>query len=116
MPKFLLIIFLLPLALRAQHVVTTDLDNFWQALDSVRSQKDSVTQREIVRRLYLDNASEGLQAFLRNKEGLDQQLANLIIGDPLFWDSIRIKSQKLKAIIPGIEEGIQKCQSLYPAL
>jgi uncharacterized protein YjaZ len=116
MSKLLLLVFLFPLRLPAQQVVTTDLDHFWQALDSIRATKDTAVQRSYIHQMYIDPASEGLKAFMRNKEGMEKRWIDLINDDPVFWDSIRVKSSNLKLIIPGIEENIANYKLLYPAL
>lgn len=54
-------------------IYTTDIDNFWQAYDSIRITKDTTKQLRFVQTLYLDKASDGLQNFIKllnNKNGI----------------------------------------------
>lgn len=52
-----------------QKVFTQDIDNFWIAYDSIRSIRDNTKQIDYINRLYIEKASDGLKAFLRNKNG-----------------------------------------------
>jgi len=106
----------LPMLATAQHAITTDLDNFWQAYDSIRLTNDTAKQVDYIQRLYINKASEGLQAFMRNKDGLDKKWVALVKNDPAFWDSIRQKSALLKNNLPALEGYINYYSTIYPAL
>lgn len=116
MKNWMVVLLLLPLRVTAQHAITTDLDNFWQAYDSIRQTNDTAEQVDFIKRLYLNKATEGLQAFMRNKDGLDKKWVALIKNDPVFWDSIRAKSAQLRNNLPALEGNIQYYQTIYPPL
>jgi len=116
MGKWIIILLLLPVFVTAQHTITADIDNFWQAYDSVRSTDDTAKQVDYIQHLYINKASEGLQAFMRNKDGLDKKWVSLIKTNPAFWDSIRLKTIALKTTIPTLENYITYYQTIYPAL
>lgn len=111
-----IILLLLPLFATAQHAITADLDNFWQAYDSIRLTSDTARQTGYIQSLYINKASEGLQAFMRNKDGLDKKWISLIKSDPLFWDSIRQKCVLLKNNLPALEGYISYYNTIYPQL
>jgi len=108
--------FLLPLVCRAQHVLTTDFQNFWTMRDSVLATEDTAKQIDFVRRLYIDKASDGLKAFMRNKDNLDRKWLGLIKSQPAFWDSLRRKTKLVSRAAVGLEREINRFRAVYPEL
>jgi hypothetical protein len=48
----------------SENVITTDIDNFWIAYDSIVSTTDSATQMRYLQTLYLDKGTPGLAAIM----------------------------------------------------
>jgi len=116
MKYLLLFLTFLPFAGNAQHVFQSDFQNFWIMRDSVMSIKEPDKQLDGVNRLYIDKASDGLKAFMRNKEGLDHKWLDLIKEYPSFWDSLKMKTPLIQNSVKRLEEQIGHFQELYPEL
>lgn len=99
-----------------QKVFTQDIDNFWIAYDSIRSTKDNTKQIDYINRLYIAKASDGLKAFLRNKNEIDKKYADLINNDEKFWNTIRPRTLTVRTKVKELEERIYYFSQLYPNL
>ncbi len=114
--KYLLIFLFIPAFCQAQHVFKTDLDNFWTMRDSIMATSDTARQMDIVKRLYIARASDGLKAFMRNKDNPAAKWLGLIKTRPLFWDSLNMKMPQINAALPKLEMQVGRFQKLYPEL
>jgi hypothetical protein len=95
-------------------VFTSDIDNFWAAYDSVKTNKDSLQQLHFIQTLYLDKATAGLKDFmLARQHSAKRHLAN-ILKYPKFWVSLRPHTLEIKTHSREIEELMQRFSSLYP--
>lgn len=98
------------------NICTQDLQNFWIAYDSIRSTNDKEQQIDLMNRLYIQKGSEGLKAFLKNKENSDKKWVDLINSDTLFWNSIRPKTLQVVNYITNIQKSINDLKAIYPNL
>ncbi|MBX6360172.1 MAG: hypothetical protein IRZ03_08845 [Acidobacterium ailaaui] len=94
-------------------IYTTDIDNFWQAYDSVRTTKDTVKQLYFIQTLYLDKASDGLKDFIYLREHSSKLHLDNILKYPKFWNSVRQKTLDIKNHIKEIEGILEKFSILY---
>ncbi|WP_199141468.1 Ig-like domain-containing protein [Pedobacter sp. ASV12] len=99
-----------------QKVFTTDIDNFWNAFDSVRTTADSVKQVDYIQNLYINRGTEGLKAFMKARGYSAPLYVSLIRRYPRFWNSIRPSTLAVKNKRQEIEKSIQKFKKLYPEL
>ena len=53
-----------------QNVITEDIDNFWEAYDSIQTTTDSSLQLSYLKTLFLDKGTEGLTATVSPKPGV----------------------------------------------
>lgn len=97
-------------------VVTSDLDHFWVAYDSIQTTADSLQQQALLQRLYINPGSPGLQAFMKAKGYTAPAWVRSIHRYPKFWRSIRPRTQLLRAGVPGLQPYLDQLQVLYPAL
>ena len=116
MKKLIILLFLMPAFCRAQQVCQTDWEHFWTMRDSVMATADTARQRELVNRLYIARASEGLKAFMRNKDGLDSKWLALLKADPGFWDKLQKKKPLIDAAALQLQQQIGRFRALYPDL
>jgi uncharacterized protein YjaZ len=100
----------------AQIVSVSDVSNFFQMKDSVRSARDTASQLGFIRQLYINKASEGLMAFMRNKTDLDRKWLSLLEMQPAFWDSLQMRSALIGKAAAGLEREIGQFAVLYPGL
>jgi hypothetical protein len=101
---------------KAQNIYTQDIDNFWVAYDSVRSTSHKEEQVRFINKLYIEKASEGLKAFLKNKSNIDLKWVDLINKQQSFWDSIRPGTMAVKALVHKVQNSVDALRILYPAL
>jgi hypothetical protein len=97
-------------------VVTSDIDRFWLAYDSIRGTTDSLRQLGYLQRLYLAPGSPGLHAFGEAKGYTAADWVSAIRRYPRFWNSIRPRTQLAKAGAPELQPYLDRLQGLYPAL
>ncbi|MEO6524150.1 MAG: Ig-like domain-containing protein [Mucilaginibacter sp.] len=101
---------------KQQTVITTDIDNFWNAYDSIRTTNDSVKQIRYILNLYIDKGTSGLKAFMAAKDYTAESWVSSIRQHPKFWNSIRPNTQKVKNLDAEFEPQIAKLKTLYPEL
>ncbi|MDR2236841.1 MAG: Ig-like domain-containing protein [Chryseobacterium sp.] len=96
----------------AQKIFNTDITNFWTAYDSIR--KNENNKGETLDRLFLNNKTEGLKAFMEIKKFGKEDYLNVIEKYPQFWNSIRantlIDPEKTKTI----QKAFKKLEKIYP--
>lgn len=98
------------------NVITSDIDNFWQAYDDVIATKDTTKQRKYFQTLFLDKASLGQQKMIQARNYSVKEYINAINNFPNFWTTIRQNTFKAKTINTKFEDGIKKLKSIYPKL
>ena len=120
-PKLLLLV--LPLSIAAQtgttsqtNVFTVDIDHFWIAYDSVRTTPDSTLQLQYIQRLYIDQGTPGLHAFIHAREYTAQRWRDKINAYPKFWASIRPNTLQVKNRVGELEGAVKKLHDLYPTM
>jgi len=99
-----------------QNIITSDIDNFWNAYDKIITTKDTIQQTEFLKNLFLDKASEGQQSMLRARNYSAQEYIYSINNFSKFWSSIRHETYKAKTLSKELELGIEKLKLLYPKL
>jgi hypothetical protein len=100
-----------------QRVFTSDIDNFWIAYDSVRTATtDSAKQLYFINSLYINKGTEGLKAFIKERDYSPELFLMLINKCPKFWNSIRANTLLVKSKAIEIDSCIDKFKILYPEL
>lgn len=95
-------------------VFTSDIDNFWQAYDSVKTTDNAARQIEFMQTLYIQKGTAGLKAFMKLRNFDAARLVTTINKYPKFWESIRPNTLLVKNQENQINSYIQKFQKLYP--
>ena len=117
--SFLLVVLLASTSFGQKHhpkVFTSDIDNFWQAYDSIQTTQDSLKQLYYIQTLYIDKGTEGLTAFMKARDYSAALWVKLINKLPKFWNSIRPNTVMVKDKAKEIEKSIEKLKKLYPNL
>ena|SRR5690554_6771684 len=96
------------------NIHTSDIDNFWIAFDSIHKANDEEKQLEIIQKLYLDKATNGLKDFISSREHSAKRHLDNIRKFPKFWSSIRPKTEEIKIFTAEIENVFRKYQKIYP--
>ena len=99
-----------------QDVFTSDIDNFWNAYDSIQTTNDSLKQIGFIQTLYIDKGTKGLKAFMDARNYSAKLWIELIRMYPKFWRSIRPNTLAVKSYATDIEKSIKKFKELYPDL
>ncbi|MFK8105405.1 MAG: hypothetical protein AB8G15_23025 [Saprospiraceae bacterium] len=98
------------------NVITTDLDNFWEAFDKIQTSEDVDQQASYLETLFLDRASPGLIAIREARNYRAAEYLAAIQQYPLFWKSIRANTLRAKNLSTDLEKSIEQLRQLYPAL
>lgn len=115
----LIFYFLLNCAIFGQNekaqIFTSDIDNFWQAFDSVQTSSDMQKQIQLMQTLYIDKGTEGLKAFMDLRNFDAERLVKTINQYPNFWKSIRPNTYLVKEKEAEINKYLKKFYDLYPS-
>ncbi|MFD2914376.1 DUF2268 domain-containing putative Zn-dependent protease [Psychroserpens luteus] len=99
-----------------QKIVTTDIDNFWNAYDKIKQTNDTILQYKLLQDIYIKNASQGLKDIIDARGYSRAEYIEAINSYPKFWKSIRPNMSKIDANKNAIRENIQKLKTAYPDL
>ena len=99
----------------ASRIFTQDITHFWQACDSVRATVDTAQQRRLVQRIYLDQATPGLQDFAQSREYRARTYVQALNRYPKFWESVRPATLTVRKQAAQIKQLLQRLQQLYPS-
>ena len=118
MKKALLFIYILffNVAFAQQHIITTDIKNFWQAYDQIKLATDSAKKIDLINQLYIQKATPGLKALMQVRNYHAQGFVYAINNYPLFWASVRNNTLNADNYAKEIEKAIVLLRKLYPAL
>lgn len=98
------------------NVVTADIDNFWEAHDAIRKEKDSTKHLQILYKLFVDKGTPGLKAIMEARRYKPQEYVDAINNYPLMWESIRANTYLANDLSVEIADGIEKIRKIYPDL
>lgn len=96
------------------NVLTSDIDHFWMAYDSIQHISEKEKQIAVMQLLYIDKGTHGLKAFMDLRKFDAAKLVERINKYPKFWQSIRGNTLKIKPQITAMETYVRKFQTLYP--
>jgi len=111
-----LIISQIGLSQENQKIVSSDIDNFWNAYDKIIEETDSLKQVSLLEEHFINVGSSGLAAFREAKGYTIDDYLRVINAYPKFWSSIRKNTHTAKACATEIEKEIKKLKDLYPDL
>jgi len=101
---------------QSNNVITTDIENFWNAYDQIKSTKDSVKKYEILNSVFISRGTAGLKALMAARSYTDKSFIDAIEKYPMYWKSIRRDMFKAKNYSAEIADNIGKLKIIYPAL
>lgn len=115
---FLISIFLLNCKNSDQSVeiVTTDIDNYWNAYDKIVTTKDTVLQQQFLKELFIDKATEGQKALFLVRNYQPREFIENINKYPKYWNSIRNNMSRVNEFSEDINNGISELREVYPKL
>ena len=115
MIRYLLLLLLFTsCASTAPTIVSTDLDNFWQAYEAVQQEADTAKQLRLFKQLFTDRASEGQMAMMAARNYTDSQYVAAIEAFPQFWESLRVSAADTARYNKRIAKDFTRFAKLYP--
>lgn len=98
------------------NVVTSDIQNFWEAYDKIQNTQDSVLQYAYLDSLYFQRGTLGLEGIRQARNYTPQAYIDAINNYPKFWNSVRNNTLKADSYRDEIQKGLEKVKQLYPDL
>ncbi len=93
-------------------IITSDIDNFWVAYDSLQNTTDSIST---IQRLYIDKASDGLLEFLKVRPRFTSKAyVEAIVKYPKFWKSVRQSTLNIEKNALRIKSAFMEIKKIYP--
>lgn len=99
-----------------QSIVTSDIDNFWEAYDQIITTKDTLQQIQYLQDLFISKASDGQKKMIEVRNYTPQEYIHVINSYPKFWTSVRSETYKSKTLSKELAVGLKKLKLLYPEL
>lgn len=97
-------------------VVDSDIARFWSAYDAVRAEADPVRQRDLFQRMYIDQGTPGLAAFMEAKAYTVDTYLEAIRAYPAYWDTVRPRTALAGQALDRLEVHLARLRELYPDL
>lgn len=91
--------------------ITTDIHHFWEAYEAAL--KDTVHFREIMKKLYFNRASTGMEDYMAAKVSSIDFFVQHIRSAPKFYAAIRSNTLKTDTYKPKFLESFKKMKSMY---
>lgn len=99
-----------------QEFESGDIANFWNAYDQIVQSRDTLTQKNYLKSLYLAKGSEGLKDLIDVRRYSEDEFLNAIKSYPEFWKSIRANTLRIDSYKKEIKNDIEKLRKAYPDL
>ncbi|MDM1299538.1 hypothetical protein HXZ94_13665 [Empedobacter falsenii] len=108
----LTLLIVLSIKINAQQIITTDIDNFWKAYDSINKMSDDKVST--FKKMYLDDGTIGLKDFAKHKEFNETNYVTAFAKYPEFWKSIRKNTLVSSEQIQKTKKALKEFRKLYP--
>ena len=95
-------------------IVTSDIDNFWIAYDTITKTTDSLERINLIKELYINKASDGLKGMISARDYEDFEFVNAMLNYPKYWKSIRPNAANLTKDKEQIEQYFAQLKEKYP--
>lgn len=100
----------------APKVISSDIDRFWVAFDSISGESDSMKQIRLLEDLYLSKGTPGLYGLIDAKGYEAVEFIDMMKNYPKFLNSVRPNTYQSQSLSAELEEGIAKLKALYQDL
>lgn len=97
-------------------VVDDDVARFWTAYDVVRGIADPARQEAEFQRLYIDQGTPGLHAFMEAKGYDAATYVAAINAYPRYWDTVRPRTALAAGALARLDGHLARFRDLYPDL
>ncbi|MFY0629421.1 MAG: hypothetical protein JXR05_03510 [Flavobacteriaceae bacterium] len=99
---------------KQQNVITSDVANFWQAYDKIKTTNDSIQQIKYLKELFIDKGTPGLEGIMKVRRYTVDSYLKAIEKYPSFWETLRPNTQKIDRYTSEIKQGVGRFKKLYP--
>lgn len=103
-------------AISASTVVSSDIQNFWEAYDAITATQDSARQYRLINELFIDKGTPGLEGIMWARRYTDQSYVEAINSFPKYWESVRKNLLKAPDYAAEIADGVDRFKKLYPEM
>ena len=97
-------------------IITSDIDHFWEAYDSIQTTEDFSEKLDFINELYISRGTAGLEMFMKLRDYNDSLYVQLIEKYPKFWNSVRPNTLTVKDQTDKLANGVERLRALYPEL
>ena len=77
-------------------IITSDIDNFWDAYDSLSYAETKEDSLRIIQTNYIDKASDEFKEFIRVRDFTSKEYVRKISAYPNFWKTIRTNTENIQ--------------------
>ncbi|SDF65437.1 Predicted Zn-dependent protease [Pedobacter terrae] len=99
-----------------QHIITSDIKNFWTAYDKIKETNDSTLQLGYINDLFIKRGTDGLKSIMKARGYTPKSYLDAIHHYPLFWGSIRANTLRADEFADSIEIEVGKLAKIYNKL
>ena len=92
-------------------IITSDIDNFWEAYDAAKP----VFDPKVFQEMYLDRGSKGVRGFMKDRIQSAENLALLVRSYSDYYASTRASTLRIAGMKNEITSSLSKLKELYPA-
>lgn len=99
-----------------QHIITSDIKNFWIAYDKIKETSDSTLHVGYINDLFINKGTDGLKSIMKARGYTAKSYLDAINHYPLFWRSIRANTLRADEFADTIAMEIDKLAKIYDHL
>jgi hypothetical protein len=97
-------------------ITAKDVGLFWSAYDLWLNRDHGAADKlaAVLQREYLDKGSDGVKGFIPHRILSADHLAQSILGNRSYYESVRANTEKMEAFIPDIRKNFRAFKEMYP--
>ena len=96
------------------NIETTDITNFWDAFDDLKSAETKADSIKIIQEEYIDKSTAYFKEFIKARNFTAEEYVELIRRYPKFWRSVRPLTENIVNRKAEIEKVFEQYRSLLP--
>ncbi len=97
-------------------LVSSDIDNFWNAYEQIQAASDSATQMQILSEEFISKASTGQQRLFELRNYQPEEYLQNINSYPQFYADLRQNLESRETITAQIKKSLNNFRKLYPKM
>jgi hypothetical protein len=95
-------------------IITEDIERYWEAYDQLANCKTTEDSIVAFQTLYIDRASEGLQAFIKTRDYSAKEYVYQARKAPKYWASIRENTLSIQEKLPELRSVYAAYKKAFP--